>query len=188
MALLDGEYFHSLHSLVFWIEASLARTPFHGVAPRRDHATRHLSRCCECMEFGRKKRAIATLCRAGFQASFQAVRFINPQHGAHANSSFCRCRRAVRRGATRYTKILHPRSARFCETSGAHVTIVKKDEFVVLSRIVGKTTILTACAHPDERHAGSAATRTLFCPGAQRVVPTALAGHTRQSDHESNSS
>jgi len=184
MALLDGEYFHSLHSLVFWIEASLARTPFHGVAPRRDHATRHLSRCCECMEFGRKnvrlRRCVARAFRLRFKLSGSGICGTARTRTRHSAGAEAPCG-----GGRPDTSKFGIREVR---GSAKHVTIVKKDEFVVLSRIVGKTTILTACAHPDERRAGSAATRTLFCPGAQRVVPTALAGHIRQSDHESNSS
>ncbi|WP_167550964.1 hypothetical protein [Caballeronia concitans] len=63
MALLNGEYFHSLHSLVFWIEASWEERRF--TALRRDAMMpREIYRDIAKVWNLVSKDAIATLCRA----------------------------------------------------------------------------------------------------------------------------
>ncbi|WP_250501038.1 hypothetical protein [Caballeronia sp. GAWG1-5s-s] len=63
MALLNGEYFHSLHSLVFWIEASWEERRF--TALRRDAIMpRDIYRDVANLWNLVVKRGVATLCRA----------------------------------------------------------------------------------------------------------------------------
>ncbi|WP_250474685.1 hypothetical protein [Caballeronia sp. GAFFF1] len=63
MALLNGEYFHSLHSLVFWIEASWEERRF--TALRRDAIMpREIYRDVANLWNLVVKRSVATLCRA----------------------------------------------------------------------------------------------------------------------------
>jgi len=65
MALLNGEYFHSLHSLVFWIEASSGERRF--TALRRDAIMpREIYRDVANVWNLVSETGIATLCRALF--------------------------------------------------------------------------------------------------------------------------
>ncbi|WP_175945821.1 hypothetical protein [Caballeronia sp. BCC1704] len=72
MALLNGEYFHSLHSLVFWIEASWEERRF--TALRRDAIMpREIYRDVANLWNLVVKRGVATLCRAGYAFRMSAL-------------------------------------------------------------------------------------------------------------------
>ncbi|WP_244817861.1 hypothetical protein [Caballeronia sp. Lep1P3] len=109
MALLNGEYFHSLHSLVFWIEASSEERRFTALR-RAAIMPREIYRDVANVWNLVSKQGLATLCRAG---GVVAVRGRSRRFERRSKESGT-CHFAASDAGVRAARERHAESVKFC--------------------------------------------------------------------------